>query len=52
LETNLDRCQELCDQAVTEKDTKKLAELTTEICRLLDDKKKPVPDLPTPPDAV
>ncbi len=31
---------ELCEQAAKEKDPKKLTELTTEICRLLDEKKK------------
>ncbi len=40
LEKNLERWMELCEQAAKEKDPKKLTELTTEICRLLDEKKK------------
>jgi hypothetical protein len=37
---NLERWQELCRQAATEQDPKKLMELTAEIICLLDEKEK------------
>jgi DNA-directed RNA polymerase specialized sigma subunit len=37
---NLERWQELCHQAATEQDPKRLMELTAEIIRLLDEKEK------------
>jgi hypothetical protein len=37
---NLERWQELCRQAATEQDPKRLMELTAEIIRLLDEKEQ------------
>ena len=39
-EPNLERWQELCRQAATEQDPKRLMELTAEIIRLLDEKEQ------------
>jgi hypothetical protein len=48
---NSEKWMELCEQATTEQNPEKLMELTAEIIRLLDEKKKRLHDPPATPNA-